>query len=82
LPSSLHRFISTVTAALSALTKSMAHELAPIRVNLVAAGSVDTPRSEATLGDRQDAQSEELRTTLPIRRVIGQPTSARSPFTS
>ncbi len=35
--------VPTVTAALPALTASLALELAPIRVNLIAAGFVDTP---------------------------------------
>jgi NAD(P)-dependent dehydrogenase (short-subunit alcohol dehydrogenase family) len=38
-------FISALTAALPALTKNLALELAPIRVNLIAAGFVDTPLS-------------------------------------
>ena len=64
-------FISALTAALPALTKNLALELAPIRVNLIAAGFVDTPLSAAILGDELDARREELRTTLPIRRVVG-----------
>jgi NAD(P)-dependent dehydrogenase (short-subunit alcohol dehydrogenase family) len=40
-------------------------------VNLIAAGFVDTPLSEAILGDQLDARRERLRTTLPIRRVVG-----------
>jgi len=64
-------FISALTAGLSAVTKSLAYELAPVRVNLIAAGFVDTPLSEAVLGDRMDARREQLRSTLPIGRVIG-----------
>ena len=64
-------FISEITAALSATTKSLASELAPIRVNLIAAGFVDTPMSAAMLGDRLSARRQQLETTLPIRRVIG-----------
>ena len=63
-------FVSALTAALSAMTKSLAYELAPIRVNLIAAGFVDTPLAAEILGDRIDARREELRTKLPIRRVI------------
>jgi NAD(P)-dependent dehydrogenase (short-subunit alcohol dehydrogenase family) len=63
--------ISALTAALPALTKNLALELAPIRVNLIAAGFVDTPLSASLLGDQLDARREELRTTLPIRRVVG-----------
>jgi NAD(P)-dependent dehydrogenase (short-subunit alcohol dehydrogenase family) len=64
-------FISALTFALPALTKNLALELAPIRVNLIAAGFVDTPLSAALLGDQLDARREQLRTTLPIRRVVG-----------
>ena len=63
--------ISALTAAAPTLTKNLALELAPIRVNLIAAGFVDTPLSAATLGDRLDARREQLRTTLPIGRVVG-----------
>jgi len=63
--------ISALTAALPALTKNLAFELAPIRVNLIAAGFVDTPLSAHLLGDQLDARREQLRTTLPIGRVVG-----------
>jgi NAD(P)-dependent dehydrogenase (short-subunit alcohol dehydrogenase family) len=62
--------VASVTAALPALIANLALELAPIRVNLVAAGFVDTPLSATLLGDDLDARREELRTTLPIRRVV------------
>jgi NAD(P)-dependent dehydrogenase (short-subunit alcohol dehydrogenase family) len=63
--------ISALTAAGPALIKNLALELAPIRVNLIAAGFVDTPLSAAILGDELDSRREQLRTTLPVRRVIG-----------
>jgi NAD(P)-dependent dehydrogenase (short-subunit alcohol dehydrogenase family) len=62
--------VPTVTAALPALTASLALELAPIRVNLIAAGYVDTPLSASLLGDELESRREQLRTTLPIRRVV------------
>ena len=64
-------FISALTAALPAMTRNLALELAPIRVNLIAAGFVDTPLSATLLGNRLDARREELRTSLPIGRVVG-----------
>jgi NAD(P)-dependent dehydrogenase (short-subunit alcohol dehydrogenase family) len=64
-------FISALTAALPALIKTLALELAPVRVNLIAAGFVDTPLSADLLGDQLDARREQLRATLPIRRVVG-----------
>jgi NAD(P)-dependent dehydrogenase (short-subunit alcohol dehydrogenase family) len=63
--------ISAVTAAMPALTRSLALELAPVRVNLVAPGFVDTPLSASILGKGLDARREQLRATLPIRRVVG-----------
>ena len=62
--------VPTVTAALPALTASLALELAPIRVNLIAAGFVDTPLSASLLGDELDNRRNQLRATLPIRRVV------------
>ena len=63
--------ISMLTAAMPALTKVLALELAPIRVNLIAPGFVDTPLSATLLGDRLDERRDQLRTTLPIGRVVG-----------
>jgi len=64
-------FVSALTTALSAMTKRLAFELAPVRVNLLAAGFVDTPLAAEVMGNGIDARREELRTTLPIGRVIG-----------
>ena len=62
---------STATVAFPTLIANLALELAPIRVNLIAAGFVDTPLSAAILGDDLDKRRDELRATLPIRRVVG-----------
>jgi NAD(P)-dependent dehydrogenase (short-subunit alcohol dehydrogenase family) len=61
----------TVTAALPALTATLALELAPVRVNLIAAGFVDTPLSAKLLGAELENRRNQLRTMLPIRRVVG-----------
>jgi NAD(P)-dependent dehydrogenase (short-subunit alcohol dehydrogenase family) len=63
--------ITALTAALPALAKSLALELAPIRVNVIAAGFVDTPLSAALLGDQLDERRQQLRDTLPVGRVVG-----------
>jgi NAD(P)-dependent dehydrogenase (short-subunit alcohol dehydrogenase family) len=63
--------IGALTAAGPALVRNLALELAPVRVNLIAAGFVDTPLSATLLGDQLDARREELRSTVPIRRVVG-----------
>src|SRR5690242_900793 len=62
---------SAATAVLPPFTAALALEIAPVRVNLIAAGFVDTPLSASLLGDRLDARREELRSTLPIGRVVG-----------
>ena len=58
-------------AALPPLTATLALEIAPIRVNLIAAGFVDTPLSASLLGADLDKRRAELRSTLPIGRVVG-----------
>jgi NAD(P)-dependent dehydrogenase (short-subunit alcohol dehydrogenase family) len=62
---------SALTAALPTLTRNLALELAPIRVNLLAAGFVDTPLSAALLGDQLEERRHQLRSILPIGRVVG-----------
>jgi NAD(P)-dependent dehydrogenase (short-subunit alcohol dehydrogenase family) len=61
---------SAATAALPPFTAALALELAPVRVNLIAAGFVDTPLSASLLGDRLEERRNELRATLPIGRVV------------
>jgi NAD(P)-dependent dehydrogenase (short-subunit alcohol dehydrogenase family) len=62
---------AALTAALPALTANLALELAPVRVNLIAAGFVDTPLSGALLGDQLEERRDQLRATLPIGRIVG-----------
>jgi NAD(P)-dependent dehydrogenase (short-subunit alcohol dehydrogenase family) len=62
---------SAATAVLPPFTAALALQLAPVRVNLIAAGFVDTPLSASLLGDGLEARREELRSTLPIGRVVG-----------
>jgi NAD(P)-dependent dehydrogenase (short-subunit alcohol dehydrogenase family) len=61
----------TFTAAFPALVANLALELAPVRVNLVAAGFVDTGLSAELLGDQLEKRRTHLRETLPIHRVVG-----------
>ena len=62
---------SAATAVLPPFAAALALELAPVRVNLIAAGFVDTPLSASLLGDDIDKRRDELRSTLPIGRVVG-----------
>ena len=62
--------MAAASAALPALIANLAFEVAPIRVNLIAAGFVDSPLSASLLGDDLDKRRDQLRATLPIRRVV------------
>ena len=62
---------SAMSVALPALIAGMALEIAPIRVNLIAPGFVDTPLSARLLGDDLEKRRQQLRDTLPIGRVVG-----------
>ena len=62
--------VSAATAALPPFAAALALELAPVRVNLIAAGFVDTPLSASLLGDDLDKRRQQLRSTLPIGRVV------------
>jgi NAD(P)-dependent dehydrogenase (short-subunit alcohol dehydrogenase family) len=63
--------MAAFAAALPALIANLAVEVAPVRVNLIAAGFVDTPLSASLLGEDLDARRAQLRATLPIGRVVG-----------
>jgi NAD(P)-dependent dehydrogenase (short-subunit alcohol dehydrogenase family) len=60
-------------SVLPPFTAALALELAPVRVNLIQAGFVDTPLAASYFADAGDleARREELRATLPIGRVVG-----------
>ena len=62
--------VSAATAVLPPFAAALALELAPVRVNLIAAGFVDTPLSASLLGDHLEERRNELRRTLPIGRVV------------
>ena len=58
---------SAMTAALPALTASLALEIAPVRINLIAAGFVDTPLSASLLGDRARSAARRAARHAPDR---------------
>jgi NAD(P)-dependent dehydrogenase (short-subunit alcohol dehydrogenase family) len=71
--------VSAATAALPPFTAALALELAPVRVNLIAAGFIDTPLSASYFSnsDELEKRREELRAKLPIGRVVGPADVAR-----
>jgi NAD(P)-dependent dehydrogenase (short-subunit alcohol dehydrogenase family) len=62
---------SAAQAAPPPFTAALPLELAPVRVNLIAAGFTDTALSASLLGNQLDKRRDELRATLPIGRVLG-----------
>ena len=65
--------VSAATAVLPPFAAALALELAPVRVNLIAAGFVDTPLAASYFPDRDDLDKRRdgLREKLPIGRVVG-----------
>jgi NAD(P)-dependent dehydrogenase (short-subunit alcohol dehydrogenase family) len=62
---------SAATAVLPPFVAALALEIAPVRVNLIAAGFVDTPLSASYFSSEGlEARRQELRATLPIGRVV------------
>ena len=60
-------------SVLPPFTAALALELAPVRVNLIQAAFVDTALAASSFADDAavEARRDELRATLPIRRVVG-----------
>lgn len=69
----------TVNGALHSLVRALALELAPIRINVVSPGWVDTPAWDTIAGERKSAVQAELAQRLPVRR-IGQPAELANAF--
>jgi NAD(P)-dependent dehydrogenase (short-subunit alcohol dehydrogenase family) len=62
--------IGATVAARAAAGANLALEIAPVRLNLIASGFVDTPLSARLLGDGLDDRRRDLREHLPVRRVV------------
>jgi NAD(P)-dependent dehydrogenase (short-subunit alcohol dehydrogenase family) len=64
--------VAAVNSSLSGLARALALELAPIRVNVLSPGWVDTPVWETIAGQRKDAMLAGMAERLPVGRV-GEP---------
>lgn len=61
--------VGAANGALDALTRSLAIDLAPVRVNAVSPGIIDTPIRAAMPEDARQAMLQQIAATLPVRRV-------------
>lgn len=63
---------SASCGAIDAFARALALDLAPIRVNSITPGYVDTPLFDALLGEQRDAVLAKAAASLPVKR-IGRP---------
>jgi len=68
-PSATAVLQGAINAALEALARGLALELAPVRVNAVSPGVIDTPLWSAMPSDRRDAMFAREALRLPARRI-------------
>jgi NAD(P)-dependent dehydrogenase (short-subunit alcohol dehydrogenase family) len=68
-PSARGSVVAAVNAALEGLVRALAVELAPIRVNAVSPGWVDTPIWAFVAGDKKDDTLSAMAERLPVGRV-------------
>jgi NAD(P)-dependent dehydrogenase (short-subunit alcohol dehydrogenase family) len=61
--------VAAVNGALVSLARALAVEMAPVRVNVVSPGVVDTPLWDAISGDEKEARLAKVGRTLPVGRV-------------
>lgn len=71
--------IAAANGALEALVRALALELAPIRVNVVSPGWIDTPIWDTIAGDRKDERLAAMAGRLPAGR-IGHPADIAKAF--
>jgi NAD(P)-dependent dehydrogenase (short-subunit alcohol dehydrogenase family) len=61
--------LAAASAAMEALGRGLALELAPVRVNTLSPGPIDTPILDKALGAGRDAAVAAMRNSLPLRRL-------------
>ncbi len=64
--------ITAINSAIEGLSRSLALELAPIRVNSISPGITDTPLYSGMPADRKEAMFKQVAESLPVKR-IGRP---------
>lgn len=61
--------IASASAAMEALARGLAMELAPLRVNTLSPGTIDTPLLAKALGENREGYIASVAEKLPVRRV-------------
>ena len=61
--------VSAANGALESLARALALELAPVRVNTLSPGPIDTPILRKALGDARDTVVSNMEKTLPLHRL-------------
>lgn len=61
--------LAAASAAMEAFARGLALELAPVRVNTLSPGPIDTPIFSKALGANRDAVVESMRNSLPLKRL-------------
>jgi NAD(P)-dependent dehydrogenase (short-subunit alcohol dehydrogenase family) len=61
--------LAAAVAGVEGLARALALELAPIRVNVVAPGALDTPMIDRILGPNKDQAFSHMAASVPARRV-------------
>jgi NAD(P)-dependent dehydrogenase (short-subunit alcohol dehydrogenase family) len=69
--------LAAASAAMEALARGLALELAPVRVNTLSPGHIETPLLHKVLGDARDTVLPAMRASTPLKR-LGTPDEAGS----
>ncbi|SCC27723.1 SDR family oxidoreductase [Kosakonia oryziphila] len=71
-PLNVGAIMAAAVSAVESLTRALAIELSPIRVNAIAPGMIDTPLLDALMGDEKRKVLEQTASNLPAK-VVGRP---------
>ncbi len=69
---------ATAVGGIEAMSRALALELAPIRVNAIAPGYIDTPLLQAAFADQYESVVKAQAATLPVKRIGTAEEAARS----
>ncbi len=61
--------VAAAAGGVEAMSRALALELAPVRVNAIAPGYIDTPLLQAAFEDQYEGVVKAQATTLPIKRI-------------